>query len=155
MLKPLNPYLYKFDPKPFFDTFTHSYLIKTSLGNVLIDPSDELPAYHNHLLKLGALRAILFTHNHKTISKETVQYIQKNFQVSFWREGDLIPSFLQTISLKIIPFPGHTKDSVLFKWTDPSSCEHLFSGDSFYLDGSTLSKTLKFSDAKLILLINY
>ena len=144
--------LYRTVPILNYGSYIVGHLLVRPTGNILVDCPCNILQYQQHLKELGGVRKLYFSHSHKTLPSDILEYF-KNKGVKIERPGlwnwNLKQKFIEKkevdSDLNVLYTPGHTSDSVIVQWID-QGVTRWFTGETVFMWRNQLTRSIQYSD---------
>lgn len=156
MLKKLTNSVYQTSPSPFYDYFTSGYVLVDPSHLIIIDAPSNIQDYIAqidnliHFVSPTAIRKHILTHSHKTISDRNQRFLQQKYGMTTLHPTTYSETITLSPSLKLIPAPGHTSDSIIISFQAyalGAHEEYWFTGDTLMVSNNReLQYSVQYSD---------
>lgn len=156
LLKELTQSVYQTSPSPFNGYFTSGYVLVDPQHLIIIDAPSNIQDYIHQLdklvVRLGSRPIIkhILTHSHKNISESNQRFLQQRYGMTTLHPTNHSEVVTLSCSLKLIPAPGHTSDSIIISYKAyslGSFKEYWFTGDTLMISNDQkLQYSTQYSD---------
>ncbi len=136
------------NPSPMTLDGTNTYVLTTSVGNVVVDPGPLLDEHLESVAALWPVSAVLLTHGHPDHAESSGQFHEITKAPTLARDprlcidadplssdGALVD--VPDLEIRVLHTPGHTSDSVCFEVTGGDS-HAVLTGDTILGRGTTV-----------------